>query len=211
MKKIFESKEILPYIENCKYKNVLKDISSKIFLAQYQSGEFLTAPFQKENLFQIIVQGKVNIYFVRNDGTKYSLSSTEPEYILGETEIFKGKNESIYAEAMQDVVCLSLSIENNRKELFNNNHFLRLLAESLAEKMQLLTMLDVAPVSLDERVISYMKYKCPSGILKGMEQAGFYLHCSTRQLQRIMNRYEENGIVTKIGKGTYQFNQNHQL
>ena len=49
-----------------------------------------------------------------------------------------------------------------------------------------------------------MKYKCNDETLKGIEQASFHLHCSARQLQRILNQSETAGLVKKLGKGTYK-------
>jgi len=49
-----------------------------------------------------------------------------------------------------------------------------------------------------------MKYKCPEGELKGVEKAAFLLHCSDRQLQRILNDYERQNVIKKVGKGTYR-------
>ena len=54
--------------------------------------------------------------------------------------------------------------------------------------------------SISERVWNYMQFKCENGILKGLEKTAFQLHCSERQLQRIMNEFQ----LRKIGKGTYQ-------
>ncbi len=56
-------------------------------------------------------------------------------------------------------------------------------------------MASAAPASLTERVMSYMKYKCDNETLKGIEQAAFHLHCSARQLQRILNQSEAAGLV----------------
>lgn len=67
-----------------------------------------------------------------------------------------------------------------------------------------MTTMDAAPASLTERVLSYMKYKCGDETLKGIEQAAFHLHCSARQLQRILNQCEAAGLVRKLGKGTYR-------
>ena len=64
--------------------------------------------------------------------------------------------------------------------------------------------MDAAPASLTERVMSYMKYKCEDGTLKGIERAAFHLHCSARQLQRILNEREAAGAVKRLGKGTYR-------
>ena len=36
------------------------------------------------------------------------------------------------------------------------------------------------------------------------EKTAFQLHCSERQLQRIMNEFQSKGMIKKIGKGTYQ-------
>ncbi len=49
-----------------------------------------------------------------------------------------------------------------------------------------------------------MKYQCRDQKLTGIEKTAFRLHCSARQLQRILSSYEEDGLVVKIGKGAYQ-------
>ena len=41
------------------------------------------SPFQNEFLFQIVEQGSINIYFIRDDGTRYSLSNGTTGYFLG--------------------------------------------------------------------------------------------------------------------------------
>lgn len=84
--------------------------------------------------------------------------------------------------------------------------FLQMVCRSLAMKMQSITATDAAPGSLKQRVLTYMRYKCSAIELKGVQQAAFQLNCSSRQLQRILNQYVDNGIVAKIGKGRYRLN-----
>jgi Mn-dependent DtxR family transcriptional regulator len=79
-----------------------------------------------------------------------------------------------------------------------------MLGESLSEKLEAVTMQNAVPPSLQERVRSYMTYKCENGKLRGVENAAFHLHCSPRQLQRILNQLSREGIVKKTGKGTYE-------
>ena len=88
--------------------------------------------------------------------------------------------------------------------MLSNNGFLTLICNSLSAKIGTKTTMETIPASLTKRVISYMKYKCDYGTLKGIEQAAFQLHCSARQLQRILNQSEADGLVKKIGKGTYK-------
>ena len=119
-------------------------------------------------------------------------------------DIIYPKNNNIYAEAAESLTCLSFSIERHREKLLSDNKFLELICNSLSTKIGVMTTIEAAPASLTERVISYMKYKCEDGTLKGIEQTAFRLHCSARQLQRILNQSEVAGLVKKLGKGTYR-------
>ena len=48
-----------------------------------------------------------------------------------------------------------------------------------------------------------LKYYC-YGSLKSIEEATNYLHCSRRQLQRILNKLCDEGKMIKEGKGKYK-------
>lgn len=204
MEKIYDKNILASCIAKSKYHAVLDSLDIDFYLIIYEKGELVSAPFQDESLFQIVNQGSINIYFIRDDGTRYSLSNGTSDYFLGDMDIFYSKSGNIYAQAAERVSCISFSIEKNRQSLLSNNKFLRLICESLAAKIGAMTTIDAAPASLTERVMSYMKYKCSNETLKGIEQSAFHLHCSARQLQRILNQCETMGFVKKLGKGTYK-------
>lgn len=204
MERIYDKKRIAACIAKSKYHAVLDSLDVEFYLIKYEKGEFVSSPFQKECLFQIVEQGSINIYFIRDDGTRYSLSNGTADYFLGDMDIFYPKSSNIYAEAAENLTCISFSIEKYREILLSSNEFLQLMCNSLSAKIGAMTTMDVAPASLRERVISYMKYKCDDETLKGIERAAFHLHCSARQLQRILNQSEAAGLVEKLGKGTYK-------
>lgn len=204
MRKSYDQALIEACLRQTKYEAAMRSLQKNLFVVQYKKGEFATSPLQSENLFQIVVQGSLNIYFIRDDGSVHSLSNGGENYLLGEMEVFSPQINNVYAEAVEDLTCLAVSIEKNREELLGNCLFLQLICESLTEKMQSITTIDAAPVSLKQRVLTYMKYKCGNGELRGLQQAAFHLNCSARQLQRILNQYEAEGKVEKIGKGAYR-------
>lgn len=204
MERIYDKKKIAGCIAKSKYHSILDSLEVEFYLITYEKGELVSSPFQNELLFQIVEQGSINIYFIRDDGTRYSLSNGTTDYFLGDMDIFYPKSSNIYAEADESLTCISFSIEKHRKTLLSNNKFLQLICSSLSAKIGAMTIIDAAPVSLTERVMSYMKYKCSNETLKGIEQAAFHLHCSARQLQRILNQSESAGLVKKLGKGTYK-------
>lgn len=204
MERIYEKEIIESCIAKSKYHAVLRPLGLDYYLTKYEKGELVSSPFQNETLFQIVEQGSINIYFIRGDGTRYSLSNGTTDYFLGDMELFYPKSSNIYAEAAESLSCISFSIEKHRELLLSNNGFLKLICKSLSAKLRTMAAMDAAPATLAERAMSYMKYKCRDGTLKGVEQAAFHLHCSARQLQRILNQLEDNGEVEKLGKGTYR-------
>ncbi len=204
MKKIFDAETIKACLAKSRYHSVLEDLQIDLCLIQYEKGELVTAPFQEESLFQIVIQGSLNIYFVRNDGERYSLSAGGADSLLGDMEIFCPQNDNTCTEAAETLLCLAFPIAPNREILLANCEFLQMIGNSLSAKLAAITTMDAAPSSLTERVLSYMQYRCDNGVLKGLEQGAFHLHCSPRQLQRILNQCENAGAVEKIGKGTYK-------
>ena len=204
MKRFYDKVLIETYLKQTKFESIMSDLQKHLFAIQYEKGEFVTMPLQKEHLFQIIIQGSISIYFIRDGGSVYSLANGRENDLLGEMEIFLYQPSNVYAKANDDVICLALSIETSKSVLLENCKFLQLICESLTQKMESVTTLDAAPASLKQRVLTYMKYKCNKGELKGLQQTAFHLNCSTRQLQRILNQHETDGNVIKTGKGTYK-------
>ena len=204
MKKISDGRAVAARLKTSRHGPALAALRDELVLLQYDKGELVTSPFAEERWFQVVVQGSLNIYFIRDDGARYSLSSGNEGYILGDMELFDPHTESIYPEAAEPLVCLALSLDRSREALLADAGFLQTVCRSLTAKLSALTALDAAPASLPDRVLSYMSYKCRDGVLKGLEQEAFHLHCSARQLQRILNRFVQEGRVEKVGKGAYR-------
>ena len=107
MERIYDKKEIADCIASSKYHTVLDSLDVDFYLIKYQKGELVSSPFQNEILFQIVEQGSINIYCIRDDGTRYSLSNGAADYFLGDMDIFYPKSNNIYAEAAENLTCIS--------------------------------------------------------------------------------------------------------
>lgn len=75
MERIYDKDKIADCIANSKYQTVLDSLDIDFYLIKYEKGKLVSSPFQEEMLFQIVEQGSINIYFIRDDGMRYSLSS----------------------------------------------------------------------------------------------------------------------------------------
>lgn len=211
MKKNYDKALVDGCLRNTRHGAALQDLRDCLFVIQYEKEEFVTSPVKNADLFQIVVEGAIRIYYIRDDGSVYSLANGQDDYLLGEMALFQRETGSVYAQACGELTCLALSIGENREKLLGNCLFLQLVCESLTRKMEATTTLDAAPATLKQRVLTYMQYKCGSEGLKGVEQAAFRLNCSARQLQRILNQYEAEGVVKKCGKGAYRLDRLPEL
>lgn len=203
MKTIHDRSSVSRALSDSRYKDIIAGLGIPVFLCEYEKGELVTAPDFRNDLFLIVISGSISIYFIRTDGSSYHLAYSESDTFIGETELFGTHNNGVYAEAAEELVCVAFYIRENRAVLLKNAAFLRVIAESLVEKMAVITDQDAVPCSLKERVLAYMNYICEDRTLKGVEKAAYQLHCSPRHLQRILNKLEVSGIIKKAGKGTY--------
>ena len=124
--------------------------------------------------------------------------------VVDQVSVLAENCSDIYAEAKEPLTCIAIPIKGNQKILLENTSFLRLVGTSLAEKLDKISMQSAVPSTLEERILLFMRFICPDGCMKGVEKAAFHLHCSERQLQRLLNKLTTDGLIKKTGKGTYK-------
>ncbi len=199
MKKIYNISKIAEALDSCIYADTLRSLQVPFFLIEYESGESVS----NYNYFQVVISGDLSISFIRDDGSAYSLSNEGKDYIIGEMDLFVAGDGNVLAEAISSLLTIAIDTVQYKDKLLHNIAFLQLMATTLANKIRTIANADAAPSSLSERTLNYMKFKCNDHILSGIEKTAFRLHCSPRQLQRILNQFEKDNVVTKIGKGRY--------
>ena len=207
MKKIYDKESIKKALASCKYGDMMSSLQVPLFLIRYEAGEIISAPLQNNNYYQIVIEGNLSIYYIRDDGSTYSLSSGSEGYIIGELEFFTEHKGNVYSEATAPLTTIACDTSLYKKELMNSVEFLRTSATILAKKIEAIMHVDAVPLTLSERVLNFMTYKCEDCTFKGIEKAAFKLNCSARQLQRILNSLEEEGKVKKVGKGAYRLEE----
>ena len=173
------------------------------FLVNYEKGDFLRTPLHKTYWMQIVLSGIVSIYYIREDGTMYSVAHGSGHSRIGEFESFVQKEVPLYSEACSDVTTLAFSVTRYREQLLNDRRFMRSTIQNMAETIYSLTEHSIQIPPLKERVLTHIQYNCTDHILKGVEANAFLLHCSPRQLQRVLNELEKEGTLKKLGKGTF--------
>ena len=74
MKKSYDKTLVEAYLRKTGYEAAMQGLEENLFVIWYEKGEFVTSPLNNADLFQIVVEGTLRIYYIRDDGSVYSLA-----------------------------------------------------------------------------------------------------------------------------------------
>lgn len=174
---------------------------------KYQQGEFLSQPGQPIKYFQFMVKGSASLYYLDENGARRNVAVMDGEGVLGDMEFVTGGMPFFYTEALTPVTVLALHMEKNRERLTKDCRFLMYLLEQASRVKMFSACNAVVLPLLEERLIYHLTNNCPRQTLIGMETTAARLQCSRRQLQRVVKKLEEQGKLTKLGRGRYQLSR----
>lgn len=206
MKRVYDENQIEYWLEKEKIRDYFDTKNLKFYICLYDKGEYVTRPDRKNDELLFIVQGKIQVYSIRGDGTLAPVDSTSGLTLIGDVEFSQKENSMFFTEAKTDLICVALSVSKHRSQLDCDVRFLHMLLKSYSDKLRLFALMDVSSSSIEERVLLYMRDLCPSHELNGVDTAVHHLRCSRRQLQRVLKELCESGKIKKIGRGRYVWN-----
>ncbi|MCI8865285.1 MAG: cyclic nucleotide-binding domain-containing protein [Lachnospiraceae bacterium] len=181
------------------------DTPDLVFQAyRYEKGEYITVPGKPMDKILFLVEGTVQIYGIREDGSLSPVNQIVSPTILGDLEFPNQEAAPFFTETKTPAVCLSLSTKAYRNQLDCDLRFLHVLVQSCTDKLKFFSLKDTVAATLEERVLLYLKNVCPRCEMDGVETAVFQLRCSRRQLQRVLKKLCEKGQVRRVGKGRYR-------
>ena len=176
-------------------------------LVEFEKGEILNDPLQSLSCFYIIVRGSVSIYSLTEDGSIRYISKAANGTLLGDMEFSGAGNQSFYIEAAETVVCLAMPFRENQSILENDPVFLRFVLRQLAGKLSLSSVMTASAHTLEEKVLFFLRKIQAEHTIASVNEALQALHCSRRQLQRVLKKLCDEGLVIKTGRGRYQLKE----
>ena len=118
---------------------------------------------------------------------------------------FCGKRDDTHQiEARTTALCIVLPLGTAKEFLLDDNRFLRYLLTSVTEKLMLYSSSQSNFFTLEEAFLSYLSKRCPDQTFSGVKKMAMQLHCSRRQLQRVLKKLLEEERLTKLSKGSYR-------
>ena len=181
-----------------------RDLS--FYAAIYEPNEYISTPGEQKSDLRFLWGSEVRIYELWEDGSRMLVEMPQSDLlVLGEIELISGRESRYYIESVKRTEVLCLPLDLHRAELMNNPQFLRFLLQSIAEKLELGR--DNYPLRsrpLREQILGLMKASYPDHVLPSVGQAAERLGCSSRQIYRVLNQLEEEGLIEKPQRGLYR-------
>ncbi len=204
VKEIRDERRLENYFE--KYQYHFQKRPPVIKLLKFDKGEMLNDPFQLLSQFYIIVKGSVSIYSLTVDGAIRYISKATSGTLLGDMEFSGADNQPLYVEATEPVFCLSMPFKENQRMLENDPVFLRFVLGQLAGKLSFSAVMDASAQTLEEKVLFFLQKVQGNHEISSVNHALQLLHCSRRQLQRVLKKLCDEEVLTKTGRGRYRLN-----
>lgn len=176
-------------------------------LVEFEKGEMLNDPLRPLNCFYLMVRGSVSIYHLTEDGSIRYISKAASGTLLGDIEFSGAGNLPLYIEAAETVLCLAVPFRENRSVLENDPVFLRFVLGQLAGKLSLSAVMTASAQTLEEKVLFFLRKVQPDHAISSVNHALQPLHCSRRQLQRVLKKLCDEGLVVKTSRGCYRLRE----
>ena len=176
-------------------------------LAEFEKGEILNDPLKPIQCFYLIVKGSVSIYNLTEDGSIRYISKAACGTLLGDMEFSGVGNQAFYVEASENVLCLAVPFRENRTMLENDPVFLRFVLTQLAGKLSLSAVMTASAQTLEEKVLFFLRKVQVNHEISSVNHALEPLHCSRRQLQRVLKKLCDEGLIVKTGRGCYRLRE----
>lgn len=190
-----------------------KDIREYMQLIKYEHNEYLSRDGEDLNYFLFLVSGKAKVFKTLPNGKSLLLSFYNPFRVIGDIELVKDKPATATLQALSSCYCLAISMDKAREELIEDSKFLKFICESLAEKLDAVSMNSSINLlyPLENRLASYINESLSCNKIQNDElyinfsenliNLAELLGSSYRHLLRTLNSLCEKKVLKKDEKG----------
>ncbi len=181
-------------------------LAGKMEVHVFRRGEYVCEERKTPRCLYFLVDGRVKLYMIHQDGSITLAQYFEAVSVLGELELLGIRSQSQDIQAVKDSVCIALPFDSCRELMLSDTVFLQNLSRFLAEKM--LRSVDKLAATqsypLENRLAAYLlEAEAEQGVLPGgwirlrLTDLSQYLGCSYRHLSRVIGQFAGEGWIEK--------------
>ena len=173
-------------------------------LYEYVPGEMMNVVHPMEESIKFVVEGVFDHYTVQEDGTPYLIAHCEGFGFMGDLAFCRRQPADRYQEVIETVRAVELPLEPLRSVLERDNRFLRFLLDTMARRMTASMYIRSDMDTAEKALMEYLRQHCPNRTVTNVIEAALHMNYSRSQVQRVLKKLTERGVLEKLGKGTYR-------
>lgn len=212
MKIIHDINKCENYINTYKLDDLFsKNMRHHMVLLEFEKEEHLCKTGGKMEYLLFLVQGRVKVYTLVQNGKSLLLCFNKPFRVVGDIEFIRNTVFDTNVQAIETVYCIGIKIDKIREHAFEDAKFLRYMCIGLGEKLSRVSIFSSINLlyPLENRLASYLlAVGEPNRDFKALDkgcnlvQIAELLGTSYRHLLRTLNTLKEKGAIEKRG-GSY--------
>lgn len=173
-------------------------------LHMFKKGDFICEERKRPEHLFFILEGKVKLTLIHQDGNVTLVQYYEPGDILGELELLGMRQQSQSIQAVDSVICLALPFDACKQMMLSDAVFMQNLCRIMAGKMQRSVdkLVNTQTYPLENRLAAYFLEKeeevgCGAWMHVKLTDLAQYLGASYRHLSRVIKDFSDAGWIEK--------------
>ncbi|MBU5301133.1 transcriptional regulator YeiL [Clostridium sporogenes] len=176
------------------------DITPYSSLIYFNAGEYILKEGSFSSDLYYITDGKAKLYLTHKNGKISLINFLSAPCFIGEMELIGAQTHANGVQALTPCTCLSISIEDCKDRLLNDNKFLKHLCLFLSKKAIGNTMNYTQNQSypLDNRLAAFILMTANNNLyIEKHTEASEFLGISYRHLLYVLAKFCQKGILQK--------------
>lgn len=218
MQKIDDINKLNLYIQKYSIQSLFSAVPfNKMELHYYEQGEHMFKTGEPAQYLYFLVEGKLKVYTLLENGKSLLLRFYSPMEIIGDAEFSYSNSAISNVKTLQPSYCIGIPMSVLRKNAQNDHIFLMHICKSLSEKLSTASVSSSINMlyPLENRLASYLlaitpgdKTLTPEGILAdSYTEIAELLGTSYRHLNRILSKFcsqqyikKENNLISILNR-----------
>lgn len=209
MKRLSNSDMLDFYVKKYRLNSVFeKDMVKHMEIFSYEKCELICTKNDTLEFLYFLVEGKVKIYTLHDNGKSILLRFNKPLSILGDLEFLTGYKVQCNVESLNDTLLIGITMKDLKRHAIDDNSFLKFIIRSLSHKLY--TISNSTSINLlyplESRLASYLLSINSDGVLSSttheiktmkLTEMAPLLGTSYRHLNRIVNELVSKDVIRK--------------
>ncbi|MBQ9031403.1 MAG: Crp/Fnr family transcriptional regulator [Parasporobacterium sp.] len=181
----------------------IDNIDSGIMICEYNPGELVISPLQQSKDLLFLLEGEASVYVLDEEGSMLVAARETAGVMIGDPELFLKNYQSVYVEAKTKLRVLKFPYELCLSQIRTNETFTHFLIRQILIRENRKRQIDHTVKSNKEKILFFIQNMCQNQCITSISKVADSIHCSYRQVQRLIREMVDEGILVRTGKGKY--------